>query len=779
MKVVFCSLNSQYIHSSLAPWCLAAGVAAYADKAVEAQVLEGTVNEPLSAVVERLAALAPDAVGCSCYIWNITRMRELAAAIKAALPRCFVFFGGPEVSYCAENILLDLPCVDAVVSGEGERPVAALVSVLCKGEPIDGIGGVSYRDGDRIAVAEPYVTDEIPPSPYTDAYFKTLGGRIAYLETSRGCPYSCAFCLSGRCGTVRQYPMDRVKRELLLLANSGAKTVKLVDRTFNADRRRAREIWKFLIEQCGVSFPRDVCFHFEIAGDLLDEETFVLLSEAPCGLFQMEAGLQSFHEPTLAAVHRKTDTARLTENIRKLMACGNIHLHIDLIAGLPYETADTFADGVNRALSLAPHTLQLGFLKLLHGAPMREDRGAYPCKYADTPPYEVCETPWMTADELRRLHGVEQALDRLYNSGRFRRTLAYVTERTGLSAFAVLRTLSQACEGEDLSRISLDAYTALVWDAFRVIAGVDPERLRDAMIEDRLAANPSAILPPCLRVRVTAETKALKRLADTDPRYARPQAVRRGAACLSDGKTLVFADCHRRHPVTGQYPLRYFTEDCLTRPYSTLLFDLDGTITDPAEGITNSVAYALEKFGITVSDHTTLNRFIGPPLLDSFRDFYGFTDEQAKQALGFYREYYAVKGITENRLYDGMRELLRDLKRGGYRLLVATSKPELYARRIFDQMGLTAYFDVIAGSDMAEKRADKAQVVAYALEQAALVDRSEALMIGDRRFDVEGAAKEGLPCAGVLFGYGDRPELETAGATYIAETVDDLRTLLL
>ena len=778
MRVALCGINSQYIHSSLAPWCLAAGVTAYADPAVEAQVAEGTVNEPLSAVVERLAALSPDAVGCSCYIWNITRMRELAVAIKAALPNCFVFFGGPEVSYCAESVLRDNPCVDAVVSGEGERPVAALTSALCRGEAVSGIDGVSYRDGDRVAVAEPYLTDEIPPSPYIDAYFAALDGRIAYLETSRGCPYSCAFCLSGRCGNVRFYPMERVKRELLLLANSGTKTVKLVDRTFNADRRRAREIWQFLMEQYGVGFPTDVCFHFEIAGDLLDEETFLLLSEAPYGLFQMEAGLQSFHEPALAAVRRKTDISKLVENIRKLMACGNIHLHIDLIAGLPYETAETFADGVDRAVALSPHMLQLGFLKLLHGAPMRENGDAYPCEYADAPPYEVKSTPWMTAEELRRLHGVEQALDRLYNSGRFRRTLAYVVEQTGMTPFAVLQVLATACEGKDLSHISLDAYTTLVWDTFRVLAGVDTEQLRDRMIEDRLSANPSAILPPCLRVRVE-QTKRLKRIADTDPRYARPDGVRRGCACLSDERTLVFADCHRRHPVTGQYRLRYFTADCPTHLYSTLLFDLDGTITDPAEGIANSVAYALEKFGITVEDHTTLYRFIGPPLLDSFRDFYGFTDEQAQQALGFYREYYAVKGITENRLYDGMRELLRDLQREGYQLLVATSKPELYARRIFDDMGLTAYFDVIAGSDMAETRAEKAQVVAYALRQAGLTDRAQALMIGDRKFDVEGAAKEGLPCAGVLFGYGDREELTTAGAKYIAETVDDLRTLLL
>ncbi len=778
MKTVFCSLNSQYIHSSLAPWCLLAGVRRFCDSNVDAVVVEGTVNEPMADVLKRIAAFHPHVVGFSCYIWNITQVGQLAALVKEHLPDTFVFFGGPEVSYCAEQVLKERSEADAVVAGEGEYPVACLLTALSKGDSLGGLPGVCYREGKQVIAVDPYITEEEPPSPYLPEYFDALNGRIAYLETSRGCPYSCAFCLSGRCGGVRFYPMERVRRELLLLANSGTQTVKLVDRTFNANRARAREIFCFLMDGRGKAFPEDVCFHFEMAGDLLDEETITLLSEAPPGLFQMEIGLQSFHEPTLCAVNRKTDTRRLTDNIRKLLANGNIHVHIDLIAGLPREDLATFIEGFNRALSLRPHMLQLGFLKLLHGADMREDPRRYPCGYSDRPPYEVMETPWMTTEDLCLLHGVEDALDRLYNSGRFRRTLTYLTVATGQTAFDILRELAAYCEKRDMTRISLDAYTELLFSCFSCREGVVAERLRDVMISDRLSANPSGQLPVCLR-QLPEMTKKLKKLAETDSRFARSVGVQRGAACLSDGHTLAYADHTRRNPVTGGYTLRFFEEKCLSRPYSTIVFDLDGTLTDPVEGITNSVAYALEKFGITVEDKTTLHRFIGPPLLDSFRDFYGFSLQQAQEALDFYREYYAQAGIYENIVYEGMEDLLRDLQRHGYRLLVATSKPEMYARRIFDQFQLTDCFEVIAGSDMGEKRARKAQVVAYALEQAGLADHSQAIMVGDRKFDVEGARAEGLDCVGVLFGYGDRPELEQAGAKYIAETVEELRRLFL
>ncbi len=777
MKVVFCSLNSQYIHSSLAPWCLLAGLRAFGEGAVDGTVVEGTVNEPLAAVVERVLACRPDAVGLSCYIWNIAQMRQLAAAIKAERPDCFVFAGGPEVSYCAEAVLQETPALDAVVCGEGERPVAALLTALSKGETLADLPGVCYRTATDIVTAEPFVTGEEPPSPYVPEYFEALNGRIAYLETSRGCPFSCAFCLSGRCGGVRFYPLERVKRELLLLANSGTQTVKLVDRTFNADRRRAKEIFSFLIEEYGKGIPKTVCFHFEIGGDLLDEDTIVLLSEAPAGLFQMEIGLQSFHEPTLAAIRRKTDTARLTDTIRKLVSAGNIHIHIDLIAGLPGEDLATFAAGVNTAVALQPHMLQLGFLKLLHGAAMRENPADFPCEYRREPPYEVTKTPWLSEQDLALLHGVEDALDRLYNSGRFRRTLRYLTAELSYTPYEVFSQLAEEL-GRCPAKLSLDEYTEKLYRCLSRWEGVEAARLRDEMVRDRLSANPGGLLPAVLQYQ-PEQVKRLKRLADSDPRFARPAGVRRGAACLEGGDVLVYADQTCRHPVTGLYELRYFEEACLSRDYQAILFDLDGTITDPAEGIANSVGYALQKFGITVEDPRELYRFIGPPLLDSFQQFYGLSPEQARQALNYYREYYAVDGIYQNVVYEGMRELLCDLKRHGYRVLVATSKPETYARRIFDAYDLTRYFDVIAGSDMSEKRADKSLVVAYALEQAALPPSARAIMVGDRHFDVAGAAQQGLPCVGVLFGYGDRPELEAAGAAYIAETVEELRKLFL
>ncbi|MBR2338578.1 MAG: cobalamin-dependent protein, partial [Clostridia bacterium] len=248
MKAVLCSLNSQYIHSSLAPWCLLAGVRTYGDPAIDAVVEEGTINESITQVVERIVRHQPDAIGFCCYIWNVTQVKQIATEIKRLLPTCFLFFGGPEVSYCAETVLRENVAVDAVVCGEGERPVAALLSCLASQTPLHSTEGVCYRNGEELILSDAFVTEEEPPSPYVPEYFEALKGRIAYLETSRGCPYSCAFCLSGRCGGVRFYSMERVKQELIRLANSGTQTVKLVDHTFNANRKRAQEIFQFLIE---------------------------------------------------------------------------------------------------------------------------------------------------------------------------------------------------------------------------------------------------------------------------------------------------------------------------------------------------------------------------------------------------------------------------------------------------------------------------------------------------------------------------------------------------
>lgn len=549
---VICVLNSKYIHSSLAPWCLLAGVKAYCCDGITAEVAEGTVNENIEEIARRIAEKNPQVIGFSCYIWNIDATRRLLRIVKSALPDAVIVLGGPEAAYCPETLLQEEPGVNFVITGEGERPFALLLDALAQGSGEKGIPGVSYRLRGQVIVNPPGVPDADPPDPYVGKYFDTLGGRIAYLETSRGCPYSCAFCLSGRCGGARFFDLDRAKQNLLRLANSGAKTVKLVDRTFNANRKRAAELFRFILEHYGREIPQGVCFHFEIAGDLLEEETLGLLSAAPAGSIQLEIGLQSFNEKTLAAVGRKTDTGRLRRNIQRLVDMVNLHIHIDLIAGLPYEDLNSFAESFTIAYRLHPHMLQLGFLKLLHGAPMRENPGQFPCEYAKSPPYEVTATPWLAADELLLLHHMEDAVDRLYNSGRFRRTLQYLLEQSRDTPFALFRRFGEYAAGRIRPGISLDEYTAGLFEYWSGQPGIDQAVLRDLLVCDRISTNSSGRLPPVLYRRDPALRSAVKALEQNAPS---PKGVKRGYALLYSEPSLIYAEYRDRNPVTGEYPL--------------------------------------------------------------------------------------------------------------------------------------------------------------------------------------------------------------------------------
>jgi hypothetical protein len=338
---------------------------------------------------------------------------------------------------------------------------------------------------------------------------------------------------------------------MVLLANSGTRTVKLVDRTFNANRKRANEIIRFIIDQYGKAIPHGICFHFEIAGDILYDDTIDLLKDAPAGSVQLEIGIQSFNERTLDSVTRKTDIERLKSNIKKLTALRNIHIHIDLIAGLPYEDMKSFENTFNTAYELHANALQLGFLKLLHGSAMREDPIKYPCRYREEPPYEVLETPWMPASQIGELHQTEDALERLYNSGRFGRTLEYLLNQTVDTPFELFRNFGAYCSGTNLSRIPLDAYTALAFEYFCHLEGVDRTALRDAMVCDRLSTNPSGKLPAVLRVEDPGLKKAISEAERIRPR----KGTRRGYALLYSVPCLVYAEYSDKDPVTGMYPL--------------------------------------------------------------------------------------------------------------------------------------------------------------------------------------------------------------------------------
>ncbi|MBE6729833.1 MAG: DUF4080 domain-containing protein [Ruminococcaceae bacterium] len=495
MKAVIVSLTSQYIHSSLAPWYLLASVKG---KNADCFVVEGTVNEEFNVLLNRINDQKADLVAFSCYIWNITTVLSLAPKIKNAK----ILLGGPEVSYCAEKILKENPFVDFVISGEGEKPFTKLLDFLCGKGKLNEIEGLCYRQNKKMVIKAPYVTEEIPPSPYIKEYFGSLSGRISYIESSRGCPFSCAFCLSGRCGGVRYFPIDRTKKEIIALSNSGSKIIKFVDRTFNSNSIRAREIFEFIIENYEKAFSNDVCFHFEIAGDLLKKEDFALLKKAPKGVIQFEIGMQSFNSETLSAIYRKTNIKHLKENIKKLVKMGNIHTHIDLIAGLPKEDYKSFRDSFNTAFYLNADKLQLGFLKLLYGTPMRENSDDFPIEFLSEPPYEVTKTPWLSSSQISMLHSLENALERLVNSGRFSRTVNYLFNEQKRNPFD---TLTQIGMFTGNASIPLNQYVDSVYHYFE--KGSDEKRIRDLLLCDIAESVRSTTLPKSLAV----EDKRLKK----------------------------------------------------------------------------------------------------------------------------------------------------------------------------------------------------------------------------------------------------------------------------
>lgn len=474
--------------------------------------------------------------------------------LNEALPDSIIVLGGPEVSYNPNAVLNENPWCKYVISGEGEYPFAALCDAIKTGL-IENIPGLCFRNGDSNFISSPYTDDKEPPSPYCDEYFSLLNRRIAYLETSRGCPYSCAFCISGRCGGVRFFSIERAKSEMLMLAKSGTQTVKLIDRTFNANKSRAKELWRFIISEHGKGIPENVCFHFEIAGDILDEESIEILNSAPKGSIQLEIGMQSFNEETLAYINRKTNTSKLIENIKKLLAPANLHIHIDLIAGLPFEDLKSFEDSFNIGYNLRSNMLQLGFLKLLHGAEMRKNSKKYPCIFSNDPPYEVISTPWLTESELHILHNVEDALERLCNSGRFIETVDYVINSLNISPFEFFKIFGNYAAKHCDHFVSLDDYTEMTYKYLSSLDGIDPSVLKDKMICDRICSNSSGKLPAVLKVN-DPNIKKIRLAIESMDNCHRKEGVKRCFALLESEKAAVFADYENKDPVSGKFVLK-------------------------------------------------------------------------------------------------------------------------------------------------------------------------------------------------------------------------------
>lgn len=416
-KVCITAVNASFSHSSLAAICL--------EKSCknEVSVLPHTINEKTEYIAIDALRSGARIFAFPCYIWNIEKVLKIAKIIKCAVTDSVIIFGGPEVSYDSEKVLSENQFVDFVICGEGEEAFSRLVS----GEKCEDIKGVSYRKDGVIFSSAPVCVKNLDSLPrlYTKESLSSLSGKMVYYETSRGCPFSCSYCLSSTSHGVRYYGIDRVFEDLMLFIENKVPLVKFVDRTFNCNAERSEKIIEFIIKN-NISTR----FHFEISADILSDRIIKLLKSAPKGTFQLEIGVQSTNPKTLEAINRKADISRISDVVRRLSENKNIHIHLDLIAGLPYEGYERFKESFNCVIALLPDMLQLGFLKLLKGCGIRKNADKYSYVFSDDPPYEVIKNEFIDAKELLKLKKCEAALDMFYNSGAFSDTVKSVLEST-------------------------------------------------------------------------------------------------------------------------------------------------------------------------------------------------------------------------------------------------------------------------------------------------------------------------------------------------------------
>lgn len=450
-KVILAALNAKYIHSNLALRYLSCFQNNNQKHHVE--TMEFTINQRLDFIAEELFRKQPDVVLFSCYIWNVEMLRQLCPILKKIMPDCVIGFGGPEVSYESETFLRENPAVDFVMRGEGELVFTKYLEHLDAGNPatLGEIESLTYRQGDEIfSTPQMHPMDlALLPFPYEDD-FSDVQNQIIYYESSRGCPYHCGYCLSSVENGVRFVPLDKVLPDLQKFLDKNVPQVKFIDRTFNCKKSHAMAIWKYLHEHDnGVTN-----FHFEITADLIDQETIDFLKTVRKGLFQFEIGVQSTNPQTIRAINRNVDFAALSEIVQQIKDGGNIHQHLDLIAGLPYEDYDSFGCSFNDVYALHPDQLQLGFLKVLKGSMLHQKQKEFEIVYHDTAPYEVLTTHELPYADTLRLKYVEEMVETYYNSGRFLHTLAYLVPLYE-SPFAFFEALSQFWVGENYHYLGL------------------------------------------------------------------------------------------------------------------------------------------------------------------------------------------------------------------------------------------------------------------------------------------------------------------------------------
>ena len=550
MKILLVACNAKYIHSNLAVYDLQAYASDYADHIV---LKEYTINQQKDDIMRDIYLEHPDVVCVSCYIWNLSFVKELMADLIKILPGADFWAGGPEVSYDAEKFLTENSEFKGVMVGEGEETFKELAGYYVEKNPQDlkDMTGICYRDGDQIIHNGWRQIMDLSSIPFIYKDLSEFKNRIIYYESSRGCPFSCSYCLSSIDKKLRFRDTETVKKELQFFIDNRVPQVKFVDRTFNCKHDHAMAIWKYINEHDnGVTN-----FHFEISADLLREEELQEMSTMRPGLIQLEIGVQSTNPDTIKAIHRTMDFEKLKGIVDRIHSFGNIHQHLDLIAGLPYEDYDSFRHSFNDVYALKPQQLQLGFLKVLKGSHMMEMCREYGIVYKTQEPYEVLSTKWLDYDHVLKLKTVENMVEVYYNSGQFQNTLEYL-EKFFPDAFSIYERLGSFYMEKgygDVSHTRMRRYEILL-EFLEDVPEISMDQVKDQMVYDLYLRENLKSRPGFARDQKPFERQIW------DFRKREKVAKNAHVEVFADGKVLLF-DYADRDPLTNNARVTDVTKD--------------------------------------------------------------------------------------------------------------------------------------------------------------------------------------------------------------------------
>ena len=550
MKILLAACNAKYIHSNLAVYDLQAYASDYADHIV---LKEYTINQQKDDIMRDIYLEHPDVVCVSCYIWNLSFVKELMADLIKILPGADFWAGGPEVSYDAEKFLTENSEFKGVMVGEGEETFKELAGHYVEKNPqnLKNMTGICYRDGDQIIHNGWRQIMDLSSIPFIYKDLSEFKNRIIYYESSRGCPFSCSYCLSSIDKKLRFRDTETVKKELQFFIDNKVPQVKFVDRTFNCKHDHAMAIWKYINEHDnGVTN-----FHFEISADLLREEELQEMSTMRPGLIQLEIGVQSTNPDTIKAIHRTMDFEKLKGIVDRIHSFGNIHQHLDLIAGLPYEDYDSFRNSFNDVYALKPQQLQLGFLKVLKGSHMMEMCREYGIVYKTQEPYEVLSTKWLDYDHVLKLKTVENMVEVYYNSGQFQNTLEYL-ENFFQDAFSIYERLGSFYMEKgygDVSHTRMRRYEILL-EFLEDVPEISMDQVKDQMVYDLYLRENLKSRPGFARDQKPFERQVW------DFRKREKVAKNAHVEVFADGKVLLF-DYADRDPLTNNAHVTDVTKD--------------------------------------------------------------------------------------------------------------------------------------------------------------------------------------------------------------------------